>query len=165
MTPAMDQTSEAPVRKSITVKAGVDRAFRVFTEGIDTWWPRAHHIGSSPAKKFIVEGHTDGRCYTEQMDGTECDWGRVLVWEPPRRFAMAWQVGPSWKYEPDLDKSSEVEICFTALSDGTTRVDLEHRCFERHGAGAAAMRGYMDAPNAWAGTLEIFARVAEKEEI
>jgi uncharacterized protein YndB with AHSA1/START domain len=160
----METAADTPVRKSITVKAGADRAFRVFTEGVDTWWPRAHHIGNAPAKKFIMEGRVGGRCYTEQTDGAECDWGRVLEWEPPRRLVMAWQVSPTWQYEPDVAKSSEVEIQFTPLADGTTRVDLEHRYFERHGAGSAAMRGFMDAPNAWAGLLELFRGSAEQQD-
>jgi uncharacterized protein YndB with AHSA1/START domain len=146
----------APVRKSITVKAHADRAFRAFTEGVDTWWPRAHHIGKSPMKRCIIEGRAGGRCYSEQVDGTECDWGRILAWEPPSRFVMAWQITPAWQYEPDLANSSEVEVRFTPLDDGSTRVDLEHRHFERHGAGAEIMRTALDAPNAWSGLLELF---------
>jgi Activator of Hsp90 ATPase homolog 1-like protein len=87
-------TLTLPVRKSITVKASVERAFHVFTEEYDLWWPRTHHIGKSQMKKAIIEGRAGGRCYTEQVDGSECDWGTVLVWEPPRRFVMAWQIHP-----------------------------------------------------------------------
>lgn len=159
----MEAISDRPVRKSITVRTGAERAFRLFTEGVDTWWPRAHHIGNAPAKKFIIEGRAGGRCYTEQTDGTECDWGGVLEWAPPRRFVMAWQVGPTWQYEPDLSKASEVEVQFTPLPDGATRVDLEHRYFDRHGAGAPAIRSLMDAPNAWAGLLEMYRGTAEKQ--
>ncbi len=157
MTPQIDQT----VRKSIIVKTGVERAFRVFTEGIDTWWPRTHHIGASPMKKAILEGRSGGRCYTEQEDGTECDWGQVLDWDPPRRFVMAWQVSPMWQYEPDLTRSSEVEVRFTAERDGSTRVDLEHRHFERHGAGWEQMRAQIDAEGGWGGMLQLFATKAE----
>ena len=89
MTTAIEPMAGEPVRKSITVRANADHAFRVFTEGFDSWWPRGHHIGKSPLKKAIIEGKAGGRCYSEQMDGTECDWGRILVWDPPRRFVMA----------------------------------------------------------------------------
>ena len=157
MTPAIDQT----IRKSITVRAGAERAFRVFTEGIDTWWPRTHHIGASPMKRSVLEGRVGGRCYSEQEDGTECDWGKVLEWEPPRRFVMAWQVSPTWKYEPDLAKSSEIEVRFTAERDGATRVDLEHRYFERHGGGWQQMRDQIDSPGGWTGILQLFATKAE----
>jgi uncharacterized protein YndB with AHSA1/START domain len=162
MTTAPQQTSEAPVRKSITVKAGAERAFQVFTQGVDTWWPRTHHIGKSPMKKIFIEGRAGGRCYSEQVDGTECDWGQVLAWEPPRRLVMAWQISHTWGYEPDLAKSSEVEVRFTPLADGSTRVDLEHRHFERQGEGAAAMRTAVDAPGGWTGILQLFAEAAAK---
>ena len=157
----IDSATVLPVQKSIHVKASVERAFRVFTAEYDTWWPRSHHIGPSPMTKAIIEGRAGGRCYTEQEDGTECDWGTILVWEPPHRFVMAWQITHEWGYEPDLAKSSEVEIRFTAAPDGTTRVDLEHRHFERMGPGGASMRDSVDKPNGWVGLLQLFAARAE----
>ena len=87
MTAIADQAADAPVRKTITVRASQQRAFDVFFGEFDRWWPRSHHIGTSPMKKAIIEGRAGGRCYTEQVDGTECDWGTVLVWDPPRRAA------------------------------------------------------------------------------
>lgn len=65
--------AQTPVRKSVTVKATAERAFRVFTEELDSWWPRSHHIGNSPMTKAIVESHAGGRCYSKQTDGSECD--------------------------------------------------------------------------------------------
>jgi len=151
-----------PVRKTISVKVPAERAFEVFTAGFDTWWPRSHHIGKSPMRTAIVEGKAGGRCYSQQEDGTDCDWGRVLVWEPPTRVVLAWQITPDWQYQPDIAKSSEVEITFTPEAGGTTRVDLEHRHFERHGSGAAAMKAGVDSPNGWGGLLRQYAEVAEK---
>jgi uncharacterized protein YndB with AHSA1/START domain len=148
---------EVPVRKSVVVKASVDRAFQAFTEGFDTWWPRTHHIGKAPLKKAIVEGRAGGRCYSEQTDGTECDWGSILMWEPPHRLVIAWQINSKWGYEPDLEKSSEVEVRFTAESDGSTRVDLEHRHFERHGEGWESMRSNVDSPGGWGTLLDLYA--------
>lgn len=156
-------TTVAPVLKSITVRASAERAFKVFTDGFDTWWPRGHHIGSSPMKRAVIEPFVGGRCYSEQMDGTDCPWGQILVWDPPRRFVMAWQITPEWKYQPNLNESSEVEVRFTPLPDGTTRVDLEHRHFERHGAGGDAMRTGVDSPNGWGSLMELFKAAAEKE--
>lgn len=155
-TATMDQTTDAPVCKRITVKASAERAFQVFTEGMDTWWPRSHHIGKSPMTKTIIEGHAGGRCYSEHTDGAECDWGRILVWEPPRRLVMAWRINAQWQHEPDLAKASEVEVSFTPEPDGSTRVDLEHRYFHRHGAGSDAMRTAVDSPNGWGGLLQMF---------
>src|SRR4030095_11163314 len=139
MTPTTDQAAGAPVRKTILVQASPERAFAVFTGDFDTWWPRTHHIGKSPMKKAIVEGKPGGRCYTEQVDGTDCEWGTVLVWEPPHRIVLAWQITHEWGYQPDLAQSSEVEIRFSPVEGGSTRVDLEHRHLDRHGAGAQSM--------------------------
>jgi len=150
------------VRKSITVKASVERAFEVFTAGFDRWWPRSHHIGKVPMKRPIIEGRVGGRCYTEQTDGTECDWGEITAWEPPRRLVMAWKITAEWQYEPDLAKSSEVEVRFTPVGDGSTRVDLEHRNFERMGAGWETMRGMVDSEGGWGTLMQMFAAEAEK---
>lgn len=162
MAPDTSSAPIAPVRKSVTVRASQADAFRIFTTEMDSWWPRSHHIGKAPMKRVIIEPKAGGRCYSEQVDDTECDWGSVLAWEPPRRFVMAWQITPAWQFEPDLAKSSEVEVTFTALGDERTRVDLEHRHFERHGAGGPAMRTGVDSPNGWGDLLGIYATVAEK---
>lgn len=161
MTTTVDPTTDMPVRKSVTVKADPARAFQIFTEGLDSWWPRTHHIGQSPMTRAVMECRNGGRCYSEQADGTTCDWGRVLAWEPPHRFVMAWMIDGEWRYEPDLAKSSEVEVRFTPLPDGSTRVDLEHRYFHRHGAGADAMRAAVGGDGGWGGLLQLFAATAE----
>ena len=158
------QTTDTPVRKSITVRATPERAFRVFTEEFDTWWPRSHHIGKEPLEKAVVETRLHGRCYGRSTDGTECDWGTVLVWEPPHRFVLAWQITAAWQYEPDLAKSSEVEVRFTPEADGSTRVDLEHRLFERHGIGADGIRKSVDSTGGWAGLLQLFATRADQTD-
>ena len=161
MTMPAERSIDIPVHRTISVSASVERAFRVFTAEFDTWWPRSHHIGKSPMKKAIVEGKVGGRCYTEQEDGTESDWGRVLVWEPPHRIVLAWQITPEWGYQPDLSQSSEVEIRFSPVAGGGTRVDLEHRHFERHGSGAPTMRTAVDSPNGWTGVMQLFAERVE----
>jgi len=155
--------ASVPVRKSILVRAPAEDAFEIFTEEIDSWWPRTHHIGKSPMRRIIMEGKAGGRCYTEQEDGSECDWGRVLVWEPPSRLLLAWQITHEWGYQPELAKSSEVEIRF--VPQGTsTRVDLEHRGFERQGPGGEAMRIAVDAPNGWTAVLGLYETRANGNE-
>jgi uncharacterized protein YndB with AHSA1/START domain len=139
-----------PVRKSLRVRADVAKAFRVFTEEMDSWWPRTHHIGSSQMKRVVVESRPGGAIYTDQEDGTVCPWGSVLTWEPPHLFVMAWQIRPDWTFEPDLSKCSEVEVRFTPADDGTTLVELEHRHIERHGAGWSKMHEQVN------GVLELF---------
>src|SRR5208283_3819302 len=123
--------------------------------------PRDHHIGKSPMKKAIIEGYPGGRCYSEQADGTDCPWGEILVWEPPRRLVMAWKINTKWQYESDLAKSSEVEVCFTPEPGGSTRVDLEHRYFERHGEGWETMRTSVEGAMGWGALLQLYSARAE----
>ena len=158
----MTTMTDAPVSKTVTVKASPERAFHVFAEEFDSWWPRSHHIGKLPMRKAIIQGAVGGRCYSEQIDGSECDWGTVLVWDPPRRLVLAWQIDGKWQYEPDLSKSSEVELRFTPEGDGSTRVDLEHRHFHRHGADADAIRTAVDSPNGWGDLLALFVAKIEQ---
>ena len=157
----MTAMTDYTVKKSITVRAGVAHAFHVFTEGFDSWWPRTHHIGKLPMTRGIIEGRTNGRCYTEQQDGAQCDWGTVLVWDPPKRLVLAWQITPQWAYEPDLARSSEVEVRFTPI-EGGTRIDLEHRHLDRHGEGAQSMRDAVSAEGGWGTLLETYAGEANK---
>ncbi len=157
----MVDATMAAVHKTVTVRASAEQAFRVFTSEVDTWWPRSHHIGKVPMQKTIIEEWAGGRCYSEQTDGSECDWGQVLVWEPPSCFVMAWQISADWQYESDLAQSSEVEVRFTPLADGSTRVDLEHRHLDRMRLGGEAMRAAVDSPEGWSGLLGLYAeRVA-----
>ena len=116
-------------------------------------------------RRVIFEGRVGGRCYTEQEDGSEADFGTILVWDPPRRFVMAWQVTAQWKYEPDLDRSSEVEVVFTPVGTTETRVDVEHRHFERHGPAGGTMRDAVDTPAGWSGSLQRFAELAESTDV
>jgi uncharacterized protein YndB with AHSA1/START domain len=153
--------TDVPVRKTITVNASADRAFKVFTDGFDSWWPRSHHIGKGALEKAVIETRLGGRCYGREADGTECPWGTVLVWEPPHRFVIAWQITHEWGYQPDLAKSSEVEVRFTPQPDGGTRVDLEHRHFNRMGPGGATMRVGVDAPGGWGTLLDAFRLAAD----
>jgi uncharacterized protein YndB with AHSA1/START domain len=153
-----------PVRKNIRVRASVERAFRVFTQQMDSWWPRTHHIGSSPMKSVVFEGKDGGAIYTMQEDGTPCHWGKVLAWEPPHRVVFAWQISSAWQFEPDLSKCSEVELQFTSTDDGMTLVELEHRELQRHGAGVGKMREMINSEGGWGSLLALFAQKAEIAE-
>ena len=159
---ANSPAQDLPVRKSITVRVGVERAFDVFTAGFDSWWPRSHHIGKSPLARAVIEGRVGGRCYNQQTDGTDCPWGQVTAWEPPKRLVIAWMITAQWQYDPDLGKASEVEIVFTPEPGGMTRVDLEHRHFSRMGAGWETMREGVGAEGGWGSLMQLFASEAEK---
>jgi len=154
------QTAETSVRASIVVAAPIERAFSVYTDGIDSWWPREHTIGAAPLERIVLEPRAGGRAYTIDVEGGECDWGRVLVYEPPRRVVFSWDITVAWKPETDPARCSEVEVSFVAEGPDRTRVELEHRHLERHGEGWEAMRGAIGSPGGWNATLGAFAQAA-----
>jgi uncharacterized protein YndB with AHSA1/START domain len=147
----------APVRKSVRVKASPTRAFEVFAARMGTWWPKSHSVGSSPQKEVIIEPRAGGRWFERGEDGSECDWGHVLAWEPPSRLLLAWQLDADFKYDKGL--VTEVEVRFIPDGDGT-RVELEHRKLERFADRAEAMRSTFDSPGGWGGILDGYAAVA-----
>jgi uncharacterized protein YndB with AHSA1/START domain len=151
----------APVRKTVTVDVSQADAFDVFTNGIDRWWPRTHHIGETPVVKEVIEPRKGGRWYTLHADGKETTTGRMLAWEPPNRIVFSWEINSQWKPEPDHALASEVEVRFIAEAQTRTRVEVEHRNFERMAdeAGAKAMRDGVDG--GWPGILEQFKTIVE----
>lgn len=157
------------VFKSIRVKAPIERAFSVFVEQMETWWPMTHHIGDTPFVAIFVEPRVGGRWYERNAKGDLCDWGKVLKWDPPHAVALSWHVepghdSPEWKFDPDVEKASELEIRFTAEEGGTTLVELTHSKLEKHGEGAEQFRDLMDGPGAWVTILELFAQKVQEQE-
>lgn len=128
-----------PVRKLIEVELPPLEAFQLFTSDMAAWWPATHHINSSPFIEIVIEPRAGGGWFEVGQDGTTCQWGSVLEWDPPRKVVFAWGLQGDWKFSPDLSKSSEVEVKFVAMGDSATLIEFEHRHFERHDAGAAAI--------------------------
>jgi len=159
---------ETAVRKSVLVQATVERALSVFVEQMETWWPATHHIGKTPFEAIFVEPRVGGRWYERNVAGDQCDWGKVLAWDPPHLVTFSWHIGPDhdqpdWVCDPDPAKASEVAIRFTAEGPGTTLVELEHSKLERHGEGWEKLRAVFDGPGAWVGILALYAKAVEGE--
>ena len=153
------QISIAPVRRSVTVAATAQRAFEVFTAGIDRWWPKSHGIGATPVLESVIEPFEGGRWYSRHQDGSEVVVGHVRVWQPPERFVVSWEISADWKPDARVALASEVEVRFVAEGTASTRVELEHRNFERMGAQAGEkMRS--DVNGGWPTLLELFANSA-----
>jgi uncharacterized protein YndB with AHSA1/START domain len=148
----------AVVRSTITVATSQQRAFEVFTTQFGTWWPKEYSIGEADMADFIVEPKAGGRWYEVGVDGKECDSGRVLAFEPPDRLTLAWHLDGNFQYDPDPAHASEVEVRFIAEGETQTRVELEHRGFERHGDSADAVHGIVDSPGGWIYCLDLFAK-------
>jgi uncharacterized protein YndB with AHSA1/START domain len=145
------------VHKSITVEAPIERAFGVFTDDIASWWPPDHHVLDAPLAEMIFEPRAGGHVYDRGTDGSECRWARVLAYEPPTRVLFSWDINLQWQIETDPERTSEIEIRFTAEDANRTRVDLEHRNLDRHGDGWEKMRDAVGSPGGWDRGLERFA--------
>jgi uncharacterized protein YndB with AHSA1/START domain len=110
-------------------------------------------------KNVIMDGRENGRWYEVGTDGSQCDWGRVLVWDPPRRLVLAWQLTAEWQF--DADFVTEVEINFVPVDNRRTRVALEHRNLERYGVKAAEVRDAIGGDMGWPGILRGYAAVLQ----
>jgi uncharacterized protein YndB with AHSA1/START domain len=155
-----NSTTEPVVRNAITVDAPVDRAFKVFTEGFDTWWPRGHHIATVEMAEAVLEPRQGGRWFERGVDGSECEWGRVLDWDPPRHVAVSWHLDGDFQYDPDPTKASRVDVRFSAESATTTRVELVHSGLDRHGESWMQLRTGISGPGGWPDILVGFAETA-----
>ena len=145
-----NQTAIEPVRKQIAVASDVETAFRTFTEDIAAWWPVAGHSKTGEGSVPVFEGRAGGRMYERARDGQEHDWATILVYEPPHRVVLEWTVNSA-------APPTEVEVRFTPDGDGT-RVELEHRGWERYESGGAKERGSYDS--GWSKVLDRFGEAA-----
>jgi uncharacterized protein YndB with AHSA1/START domain len=153
-------TDPNSVRKVVTVKAPPAVAWRVFTEQMGTWWPLAvYKIGKANAVDAVIEPRVGGRWYERGDDGSTCDWGCVLAWEPPSRLVLSWDISADWQPDPTL--KTEIEVRFIAEGDGSTRVELEHRHLDRYGPRRDEMRAIFDKEGDWGRLLQMFAGAAE----
>jgi uncharacterized protein YndB with AHSA1/START domain len=147
------------VRKSVTVQAPQAVAWRVFTEKMGAWWPLAYYkIGKANAVDAVIDPRVGGGWYERGDDGTVCQWGTVLAWEPPSRLVLSWDISADWQYDPTL--KTEIEICFSADGADRTRVELEHRHLDRYGARRDEMRRIFDTEGDWGKLLQAFAHAA-----
>ncbi len=137
------------VRRQIIVNAPLAKAFEVFTERFGDFKPREHNLMSSPIAATVFEPRVGGHIYDRAEDGTECRWARILAFEPPARVVFSWDISPRWQVETDPALTSEVEVRFVAETPQRTRVELEHRHIDRHGAGWEAVRDGVDNDRGW----------------
>lgn len=145
-----------PLRISFVVDCPVDHAFTVWTSMTSSWWPTAHTVTAEPGLQVVFEGWPGGRIFERTPAGVEVDWGEVTRWEPPHRVEYLWHIAA------DRADATEVEITFNDQGDATTRVDIEHRGWERLGARGPSWR---DANRAgWDGVLPHFVAASARVE-
>lgn len=151
----------AVVHVQRTVAAPIARVFTAFTTEMHAWWPPDHRLGSAVRRDVTLEQREGGRWFETGADGSTCDWGRVLVWDPPRRVVLSWGIRPGFVPEPDDARASRVEVRFEETSPGATAISITHSAFERHGEGWEAMRESVAGPGGWPDIADALARLAE----
>lgn len=122
-----------PLRIAFEVNAPPDHAFEVWTDRIGLWWPADHTVTGADDLEVVLEGRVGGRIFERTTAGDEHDWGEVMAWEPPHRLVYLWHL------RRDRGDATEVEIRFVPGGRGT-RVEIEHRGWERLGADGPAAR-------------------------
>lgn len=147
------------IRHEIVVDAPIARAFAVFTNDFGSFKPPEHNMLSVEIAETVFEARAGGRVYDRGTDGSECQWARVLAYEPPDRVVISWDISPRWQIETDLKKTSEVEVRFIAEAPNRTRVELEHRNLDHHRDGWEAVRDGVDSAGGWPLYLQRFADV------
>ena len=114
-----------PIRLAFDVPCPPALAFEIWTSGIDGWWPADHTVSGDDDATVVLEPVPGGRIYERTRTGVEHDWGEVIAWEPPVRLAYLWHL------RRDRSDATEVEIRFEPLGSSGTRVQIEHRGWER----------------------------------
>lgn len=128
----------------------------MLTQKMGTWWPATHHIGKTPFTEIVVEPHAGGRWFERDASGAECEWGKVLVWEPPKQLVVSWHLQGDFQYDPDMSRASEVSFEFIAEGPEATRLEFEHRHIERHGDTWQKLFAGVDSPGGWTAVLAGF---------
>jgi hypothetical protein len=112
-----------PIRQSTLVRSNGEHTFDAFVRTIGEWWPvRPYSLGEEKVESVTFERELGGRVYETWTDGHEVTWGHLTSWDPPSGFTMTWEILPA---------VTEVELRFRPLGPALTRVELEHRGWER----------------------------------
>jgi len=141
-----------PIRLSFEVDCPVDHAFEVWTARSAQWWPKDHTVSAEDDLRVVLEGHPGGRIFERRASGIEHDWGQVTVWEPPER------LGYTWHLNRNASDATDVEITFRPVGERATRVEIEHRGWERLGTEGEPWRDRNRG--GWATLLPHYVRVA-----
>ena len=154
-----DQATTSVARATMTVPLTPERAFDLFVDEFDSWWPKGSHTVAD-ATGVVLEARADGRWGELDAQGKFKPWGRVVSAERPNRLVLAWQLDPDFEFDPDPARQTEVEVTFATEGESTTRVTLEHRGFEVWGERGVAMRDSVGSEGGWAALLKAYAGLA-----
>jgi uncharacterized protein YndB with AHSA1/START domain len=141
-----------PLLLSYDIDCPAHHAFVTWTRKIGKWWPESHTTTGVPGATVVLDGRVGGRIFERTPDGREVDWGEVTRWEPPHRLTYLWHI------RRDRADATDVGLTFVHRGPGGTRLEIDHRGWERLGADGQRWR---DAnAGGWSGLLPHFAAYA-----
>jgi uncharacterized protein YndB with AHSA1/START domain len=153
----MTDESQKRVRRDVIVPIAPAEAFELFTGRLGDFKPPEHNLLAVPIAETVLEPRVGGAIIDRGVDGSECRWAHILVFDPPAKLVFSWDIGPTWQIETDPDRRSEVEVRFLAADDSSTRVEIEHRHLDRHGPGWESLRDGIGNDQGWPLYLDRFA--------
>jgi len=143
-----------PIRLAFEVECAAEHAFATWTERTSTWWPASHTVSAVDGLEVRFEPRVGGRIFERTPSGDEHDWGEITAWEPPGRLGYLWHL------RADRVDATEVEIRFVSVDDARTRIEIEHRGWERLGAAGEERRDRNRG--GWAGLLPHYVEAANE---
>ena len=159
----MTKAEATVVRRQMVVDVPIAQAFALFAERFGDFKPPEHNLLAVPIAETVFEPHVGGHIYDRGVDGSECRWARVLVYDSPDRVVFSWDIDPQWQIETDPGQTSEVEVRFIAETPQRTRVELEHRNIDRHGPGWQAISAGIGGDAGWPLYLTRYATMISQE--
>jgi len=100
--------------------------------------------------EIVFEPRVGRRIFERTADGREFEWGEITAWEPPARLGYRWSIATT------PEDATDVEIRFHRDGESATRVEIEHRGWDRLGARSPSWRDVNQG--GWDGTLPAFQR-------
>jgi Activator of Hsp90 ATPase homolog 1-like protein len=143
-----------PLRMAFDVDCPAAHAFDLWTQRASSWWPAEHTVTAERGVQVVFEARVGGRVFERTPAGQEVDWGEITIWDPPRRLGYRWFI------RTDRADATDVEIRFHDQGDSGTRVEIEHRGWERLGVRGAGWRTVNQA--GWNGVLPDYLRVCSR---
>ncbi len=132
--------------KIIEVPCSQEKAFSVFVNEMDSWWPldkfTVSAMGGAAAKAIRVEPMQGGKIVEIGPDDSEHLWGTIEAYDPHDFFSMHFHINhPGDQWVAYVESRSLVEVRFIVLGNERTRVELTQSNWEAFGEMADMMRG------------------------
>ena len=141
-----------PLVNTIEVPCTQKHAFAVFLD-MGSWWPTNKFATSvmrgQVVKALRVDARESGQIIEVGADGLEVLWGTIKTYEPYGYLRMDFHIPHPSEKNPGF---STVEVRFTALANGRTRVELKQSNWEALGDVAKMVQG--GYRQAWVAILE-----------